>query len=229
MADTGEPPSSDRYAPARARMVALQLEARGIRDRATLDAMGRVPRERFVPPDSAWRAYEDGALPIGGGQTISQPFIVARMTEALDLDRWRAAHPGEPVRVLDVGTGSGYQAAVLAEMGAQVTSIEWDPHLSEAAGRRLAAAGYRVELVTGDGGAGYSPRAPYAGIVLAAAAPAAPPALVDQLADFGALVLPIGPGWHQELTRIRRHGDRVESDDLEPCVFVPLLGQFGYR
>ncbi len=229
MADGEERPPNDPFADARGRMVTLQLLARGIRDGDTLAAMRLVPRERFVPRDQCGRAYEDGALSIGRGQTISQPFIVARMTEALGLTEWRAGRPDQPVRVLDVGTGSGYQAAVLAAMGAAVTSIEWDPNLSAAARTSLADLGFDVELVVGDGGEGYPPRAPYAGIVLAAAAPAAPPPLVEQLADGGNLVLPIGPPWHQQLTVIHRMGARIESRDLEPCVFVPLLGHHGYR
>jgi protein-L-isoaspartate(D-aspartate) O-methyltransferase len=223
------PPSDDPFARERARMVAQQLAARGVRDPATLAAMGRVPREAFVPENLRHRAYEDGALSIGLGQTISQPFIVARMTEALDLSGWRARHPGEAPKVLDVGTGSGYQAAVLAEMGAQVTSIEWNAELSQAAGERLAALGYRVETIVGDGGLGYPPNAPYAGIVLAAAAPSVLPPLTEQLAEDGSLVAPIGRREHQQLTVVRRRGDRFEQIELEPCVFVPLLGRYGYH
>jgi protein-L-isoaspartate(D-aspartate) O-methyltransferase len=210
-------------------MVAQQLAARGVRDPATLAAMGRVPREAFVPASLRHRAYEDGALAIGYGQTISQPFIVARMSEALDLDGWRLRHPDQTPSVLDVGTGSGYQAAVLAEMGARVTSIEWNADLSRVAGERLAALGYRVETVVGDGGLGYAANMPYAGIVLAAAAPAVPPPLSDQLAEDGSLVAPIGRREHQELTVVRRRGNRFEQVTLEPCVFVPLLGRYGYR
>ncbi|MEA2622852.1 MAG: protein-L-isoaspartate(D-aspartate) O-methyltransferase [Chloroflexota bacterium] len=210
-------------------MVVLQLEARGLRDRATLEAMGRVPRERFVPPHLERRAYEDGALAIGGGQTISQPFIVARTTDALRLDDWRRAHPGEPVRVLDVGTGSGYQAAVLADLGADVTSIEYDPDLAADAEKRLRELGYAVEVVRGDGSGGYPPNAPYAGIVVAAAAPRIPPPLLEQLADDGTLVVPVGDRYQQMLTAVRRRGSRFETDELEPAVFVPLLGKHGFR
>jgi protein-L-isoaspartate(D-aspartate) O-methyltransferase len=223
------PPADDPFAEPRARMVAQQIAARGIRDPATLAAMARVPREAFVPESLRHRAYEDGALRIGHGQTISQPFIVARMTEALDLSGWRDRHPGEKPAVLDVGTGSGYQAAVLAEMGAQVTTIEFNPDLSLAAGERLAALGYQVQTVVGDGGLGYPPNAPYAGIVLGAAAPRVPPPLIEQLAADGSLAAPIGRREHQELTVVRRRGDRFEQVELEPCVFVPLLGRYGYR
>jgi protein-L-isoaspartate(D-aspartate) O-methyltransferase len=223
------PPTDDGFAEARARMVAQQIQGRGIRDPATLAAMSRVPREAFLPEDLRRRAYDDGALSIGHGQTISQPFIVARMTEALDLVGWRARHPDDTPRVLDVGTGSGYQAAVLAEMGAQVTSIEWNAELSRAAGEQLAALGYRVETIVGDGGLGYPPNAPYAGIVLAAAAASVPLPLTEQLTGDGTLVAPIGRREHQQLTMVRRRGDRFEQVELEPCVFVPLVGQYGYH
>jgi protein-L-isoaspartate(D-aspartate) O-methyltransferase len=223
------PPPDDPFAEARARMVAEQIAARGVRDPATLAAMGRVPREAFVPEHLRHRAYEDGALSIGHGQTISQPFIVARMTEALDLSGWRTRHPGETPAVLDVGTGSGYQAAILAELGAHVTTIEFNPDLSLEAGERLAALGYRVQTVVGDGGLGYPPNAPYAGIVLAAAAPRVPPPLTEQLAEDGSLAAPIGRREHQQLTVVRRRSDRFEQIELEPCVFVPLLGRYGYH
>jgi protein-L-isoaspartate(D-aspartate) O-methyltransferase len=222
-------PVDDPFAQARARLVAEQILARGIRDPAVLEAMGRVPREAFVPVDLRHRAYEDGALGIGHGQTISQPFIVARMSEALDLTGWHARHPGESPAVLDVGTGSGYQAAILAAMGAEVTSIEWNASLSRAAAERLAGLGYRVETVVGDGGLGYPARAPYAGIVLAAAAPALPPPLAEQVAGDGSVVAPIGRREHQQLTVYRRRAGRLEQVELEPCVVVPLLGRYGYR
>ena len=193
--------------------------------------MGRVPREQFVPRPLVARAYEDGALGIGGGQTISQPYMVARMTEALDLHRWAQAHPGEGApRVLDVGTGSGYQAAVLAEMGCRVTSIERDPDLAAEAQDRLRWLGYEnVRVVVGDGSEGWEGDAPYAGIVVAAAAPEPPEPLVAQLADGGRLVIPVGTREHQELRVVRRVGDRVEEQSLEPCVFVPLIGRYGFR
>jgi protein-L-isoaspartate(D-aspartate) O-methyltransferase len=222
------PPGDDPFAGARARMVVQQLQGRGIRDPATLASMGRVAREAFVPENLRHRAYEDGALGIGHGQTISQPFIVARMTEALDLAGWRARHPAVAPKVLDVGTGSGYQAAVLAEMGAEVTSIEWNAELSRAAGERLAALGYQVETVVGDGGLGYPPNAPYLGVVLAAAAPSVPLPLREQLAESGNLAAPIGRREYQQLTVVRRRGDHFEQVELEPCVFVPLLGRYGY-
>ncbi|MFN8621997.1 MAG: protein-L-isoaspartate(D-aspartate) O-methyltransferase [Chloroflexota bacterium] len=208
-------------------MVREQLEARGIRDAAVLAAMASVPRERFVPPALRRDAYDDGALAIGHGQTISQPWIVARMTEALQLRAWSAAHPGRPPRVLDVGTGSGYQAAVLAAMGASVVSIERDAELSRRAAATLGGLGVRLELVVGDGSLGHPPRAPYAAIVVAAAAPDVPRPLVEQLEDGGRLVLPIGPRSRQELTVVTREGDHVVRRELDPAVFVPLLGRYG--
>jgi protein-L-isoaspartate(D-aspartate) O-methyltransferase len=230
MADGWERPlTDDPFAQERARLVAEQLRARGIRDPAVLAAMAGVPREAFVPANLRHRAFDDGALSIGHGQTISQPFIVARMSEALDLSGWHSRHPDAAPKVLDVGTGSGYQAAILAEMGAEVTSIEWDASLSRAAGERLAALGYEVETLIGDGGLGYPSNAPYAGIVLAAAAPAVPPPLADQLERGGSLVAPIGRREHQQLIVVRRRGDGFEQVELEPCVFVPLLGRYGYH
>lgn len=211
----------------RAAMVRDQLRARGIRDEAVLLAMGQVPRERFVPLAVRDRAYVDAAQSIGHGQTISQPYMVARMTEAIQLDEWRRTHPGEVPRILDVGTGSGYQAAVLAAMGAWVTTIERDEALSAAAVAALTALGITVRAVVGDGSEGHAPDAPYAGIIVAAAAPDIPPPLLDQLADGGRLVIPVGLRDRQELIAVSRDGDRVVRRELEPCAFVPLLGRFG--
>ena len=211
-------------------MVRDQLASRGITQPELLDALRRIPREEFVPLALMDRAYDDGALSIGGGQTISQPYIVARMTQALRLPDWSRANPGVVPRVLDVGTGSGYQAAVLAALGADVLTIERDPELSAAAGERLRRLGFdRVELLVGDGSEGWPDRAPYAGIVVAAAAPEVPEPLVAQLAEGGRLVVPVGSAGHQELTVVRRAGDRLEQEFLEPCVFVPLVGRFGFR
>jgi protein-L-isoaspartate(D-aspartate) O-methyltransferase len=224
---TSEPPHDPDWTSERARMVREQLADRGIRDPLVLWAMGQVPRERFLPLAVRRRAYEDGAQAIGHGQTISQPFIVARMSEALHLPAWQAAHPGAVPHLLDVGTGSGYQAAVLAAMGARVTTIERDPELAERAAGVLVQLGIEVHGVVGDGSEGYPPDAPYAGIVVAAAAPAVPEPLVQQLVPDGRLVLPIGPRDRQELTVVFREGDRVVRRQLEPAVFVPLLGRFG--
>jgi protein-L-isoaspartate(D-aspartate) O-methyltransferase len=209
-------------------MVSRQLEGRGFHDAEVLEAMRSVPRDRFVPMDQQARAYDDNALPIGHGQTISQPYIVARMTEALQLSAWRQAHPSEPMRVLDVGTGSGYQAAVLAQLGAEVISIERDADLAEDARARLAELGYQVNVIVGDGSAGAPDFAPFAGIVVAAAAPDVPAPLVAQLADGARLVVPVGGRWEQQLTLVRREGDRTITEPIEAAVFVPLVGEHGF-
>jgi len=208
-------------------MVRDQLVARGIADLAVLRAMGGIPRERFLPPGEAELAYADGAQAIGHGQTISQPWIVARMTEVLDLPGWRARHPGPPPAVLDVGTGSGYQAAVLAAVGARVTTIERDPALSTRAADVLAGLGFHVRTVVGDGSDGYAPDAPYAGIIVGAAAPAIPPPLIAQLAPGGRIVLPVGPLGLQELVVAWVEDGAVRTATLGGCVFVPLVGRHG--
>ncbi|KQQ18319.1 protein-L-isoaspartate O-methyltransferase [Methylobacterium sp. Leaf123] len=197
-------------------MVETQLVARGIRDAAVLDAMRAVPREAFVPGALAVEAYCDGPLPIGAGQTISQPTIVALMIEALAL------RPGD--RVLEVGAGCGYAAAVLARMGAQIFAIERHAALSEAAGARLAALGLTVPLRIGDGHAGWPEAAPFDAILVSAAGPTIPEALKAQLKPGGRLVIPVGPPGGQRLLRLTRRGpDRFESRDFGPVSFVPLL------
>ena len=190
--------------------------------------MREVPRERFVGQDMSARAFDDGALSILSGQTISQPYMVARMTEALDVPGLRRSAGGLAPVILDVGTGSGYQAAVLTAAGAIVVSIERDAQLAREAGARLEALGYAVEVVLGDGSAGYAPRAPYAGIIVAAAAPQAPSPLTDQLAPGGRLVMPLGPRDQQWLTVIERTEAGLVTRSLEPCVFVPLVGRYGF-
>lgn len=207
---------------------ALQLEARGIRDPEVLAAMRVVPRERFVPPDLERRAYDDRALPIGRGQTISQPYIVARMTAALALGDWRLAHGGARPKVLDVGTGSGYQAAILAVLGAEVVSVELEADLAERARLRLMALGYAVKVVAGDGGMGVSEEAPFAAIVVAAAAPDVPVPLMEQLLPDGRLVIPIGSRLEQVITLVRPTADGFAREPIEPAVFVPLLGKHGF-
>lgn len=205
---------------ARARMVETQLIARGIRDAALLDAMGRVAREAFVPAEFAAEAYADGPLPIGAGQTISQPYIVALMIEALAL------RPGE--RVLEVGAGCGYAAAVLATMGARIFAIERHAALAEAARARLAALGLAVRLRVGDGHAGWPEAAPFDAILVSAAGAAVPEALKRQLAQGGRLVIPVGPPGGQTLLRLTRRGpERFESRDFGPVSFVPLLRGVG--
>ncbi|HEX2345595.1 MAG TPA: protein-L-isoaspartate(D-aspartate) O-methyltransferase [Gaiellaceae bacterium] len=208
-------------AEARARMVERQLRRRGISDERVLDAMGRVPRELFVPEERRLYAYEDGALPIGYGQTISQPFIVATICALLALEGRE--------RVLDVGTGSGYQAAVLAELAAEVVTIEHVPELAERARAALGEAGYdRVEVLVGDGSLGVPERAPFGAIAVAAAAPAVPPTLYSQLEEGGRLVVPRGSRWGQELVLVvRSEAGPVERASV-PCRFVPLIGDEGF-
>jgi len=213
----------------RAWMVDSQLARRGIRDPEVLEAMRQVPRERFVPAEMAGQAYDDNALPIGGGQTISQPYIVARMTDALALPAWRRAHPDRRPRVLDVGTGSGYQAAVLAQLGAEVLSIERDAELAQRAERVLTELGYDVKVVVGDGSNGLPDEAPFAGILVAAAAPEVPQPLVEQLEPDGRLVLPVGSRFEQRIVLVRRIGHDTSVETLEPAVFVPLLGKHGFH
>lgn len=204
---------------ARADMVERQLRGRGIADDRVLAAMGRVPRERFVPESLAHLAYEDGALPIGYRQTISQPFVVATICELLDLD-------GDEC-VLDVGTGSGYQAAVLAELAAKVVTIERIPQLAEAA--RLALEGYsNVEVRVGDGSLGVPDRAPFDAIAVAAAAPDIPPALVSQLVVGGRLVVPRGTRSGQELVLVVRTPKGARAERSIPVRFVPLVGDEGF-
>ena len=208
---------------ARARMVADQLRSRGIHDHRVLAAMEAVPRDAFVQDADRRDAYADKPLPIGAGQTISQPYIVARMTELL------AVRPGD--RVLDVGTGSGYQAAILAELGCRVTSIERDEGLAKDASNRLDRLGFgaSVKVKVGDGSLGDPDGAPWDGIVVAAAAPAVPPTLRAQLADGGRLVIPVGGRHDQHLFVIQRRGDDWIQHDDGACVFVPLIGREGWR
>lgn len=202
-------------------MVEHQLRQRGISDERVLLAMERVPRELFVPEALRQNAYEDGALPIGHGQTISQPFIVATICALLALD----GHE----RVLDVGTGSGYQAAVLAELAREVVTIERIAELAEGARTALANAGYdRVEVRVGDGSLGVPDRAPFAAIAVAAAAPTLPRALYSQLEEGGRLVVPRGSRWGQELVLVVRTPDGPQERTSIPCRFVPLLGEEGF-
>lgn len=209
------------FADLRERMVERQLRQRGIADERVLAAMGRVPREAFVLAGMRQRAYADSALPIGEEQTISQPWIVAAICEALELT-------GDE-RVLEVGTGSGYSASVLSLLAAEVVSVERHESLAERARRTLAALGIgNVEVRVGDGSRGVPERAPFAAIAVHAAAPAPPPALLAQLADGGRLVVPLAAGEAELLTVLRRQGDSLESRTLGPCRFVPLLGEGGY-
>jgi protein-L-isoaspartate(D-aspartate) O-methyltransferase len=202
-------------------MVERQLRGRDIRDERVLEAMARVPRELFVPPPLRPRAYDDAAIPIGAGQTISQPYMVAAICQALELDG------GE--RVLDVGTGSGYQAAVLAELADEVHTIERVPELAERARAALDAAGYdRVVTHVGDGTLGVPEHAPYSAIAVAAAAPRLPEALYEQLGPRGRLVVPVGSRYGQELQVVIRSPEGPAVVRSVPCRFVPLVGAEGF-
>jgi protein-L-isoaspartate(D-aspartate) O-methyltransferase len=206
-------------------MVRRQIEARGLRDPELLRAFRAVPRELFV--ESFW-PYGDQALPIEEGQTISQPYVVAFMTDAARPrrpDGWREA------RALEVGTGSGYQAAILAELGADLTSVERHAELSRRAGEALQRAGYvDVKLVIGDGTRGYPENSPYDSVIVTAAGPTVPLPLLEQMSpEGGRLVMPVGGLDHQWLTLVERNGDEYVSRPLEPVVFVPLLGEHGFQ
>lgn len=198
------------------RMVASQLRARGIRDERVLDAMLRVPRHRFAPERYRDQAYEDHPLPIGEGQTISQPYIVARMLESLALK------PSD--RVLEVGTGSGYLTALLAELAAQVVSVERHASLAGAATELLSRMGYsNVRVIVGDGSHGFAGSAPYDAIIVSAAAPQVPQALLDQLAEGGRMMIPVGASDSQQLQFIRMENGELRVSWHELCRFVPLI------
>jgi protein-L-isoaspartate(D-aspartate) O-methyltransferase len=202
---------------ARKRMVDEQVAGRDVTDEAVLSAMRRVPRHKFVGDGAQRLAYADQPIPIGHGATISQPYVVARMTE---LARVR---PGD--RVLDVGTGSGYQAAVLAEMGAEVYGIEIVPELAERAAAVLAELGYKVDVRAGDGYAGWPERAPFHAIIVAAAAPTLPKPLVEQLAPGGRLVIPMGVGIQELMVIEKDPRGGVRTETIFPVRFVPMTGE----
>ena len=216
-------PRDEASEAARAAMVARQLRSRGIADERVLRAMSTVPRELFVSDAQRSTAYADEALPIPAGQTISQPYMVARMTELVA--------PRAGSRILEIGTGSGYQTAILAILGAAIVSIERQPELAVTARERLARLGLggAVDIRVGDGSVGDPEGAPWDGIVVTAAAPSIPTALREQLSPAGGrLVIPVGDRSRQELMLVVRHGDEWRDRNEGPCVFVPLVGEGGF-
>lgn len=211
---------ADTYGGFRSRLVE-QLRAQGVEDLAILRAFGEIPRHRFVPEALLRQAYEDTSLPIGNGQTISQPSTQARYLEALGL----CGHE----RVLEIGTGSGYQAALLSLLVAEVISVERIARLARSARAALESAGVEgVRVFKGDGSLGWPAEAPYDGILVAAATPGTPQPLVEQLADGGRLVLPLDRGERQQLVRITRRGSGLHEESLGEAQFVPLIGRHGY-
>lgn len=203
-------------------MVKTQLVPRGIKDPRVLDAMRRVPRHLFVDSSAQPDAYEDMALPIGGGQTISQPYMVAKMTELLELK-------GNE-KVLEIGTGSGYQAAVLSELANEVFTIERIASLGEKAIERFRALYYtNVHVKIGDGTLGWPDKSPFDRIVITAASPRIPDPLMQQLSAEGILLAPVGSRYSQELLKIRKTAQGTSEEYHTPCVFVPLVGEYGWR
>lgn len=215
-------PENRDYAALRLEMIEKQLRRRGVTDAAVLAAMAAVPRHEFVPEEHRSSAYEDVPLPIGGGQTISQPYIVAAMTAALHLQS------GD--RVLEIGAGCGYQAAVLSCLAKEVFTIERRPELASSASAKLARLGYaNAHVHCGDGTLGLPEFAPFDAILVAAAAPAVPKPLLAQLAEGGRMILPVGDTEHQELRLIEKRGDAFPTKMLEGCRFVPLVGYHGWQ
>lgn len=201
-------------------MVEFQLKKRGIRDSKTLDAFRTVPREKFVPPDQLKYAYEDGPLPIGHGQTISQPYIAALMTEALCLK-------GNET-ILEIGTGSGYQAAIIAHIGCRVYSVERILSLSQTAKNILKELGYEIETRIGDGTLGWEKYAPYDGIIVTAGGPRIPPSLITQLKDGCRLIMPVGSRYVQDIILVRKEHGKPVQENLGGCQFVSLKGKEGW-
>jgi protein-L-isoaspartate(D-aspartate) O-methyltransferase len=218
---TGGPCKADPYAEARERMLALDIRGRGIRDERVLEAMRRVPRQAFVPSEYADKAYADHPLPIGAGQTISQPYIVALMTELLEVK--------EGDRVLEIGTGSGYQAAILAELTPHVYTIEIIRTLAERAEKTLRRLGYdTVKVKTGDGYLGWPEHAPFDGIIVTCAPDEVPQPLRDQLAEGGRMVIPVGPQWtSQTLYLLRKKNGKLAQTAVIPVRFVPMVREQG--
>jgi protein-L-isoaspartate(D-aspartate) O-methyltransferase len=215
-------PQFDPFASARLNMVETQIRARGIRDPHVLDAMARVPRHEFVPSSRLLEAYEDHPIPIGEGQTISQPLIVAVGLQFLSLEATD--------RVLEIGTGSGYQTALLAELSQHVYSVERHASLAGPARQTLRRLGYRnVTVAVGDGSRGLPDEAPFDAIVVSAAAPHIPIPLFDQLKEAGRMVIPVGPEQAQQLQLVEKKNGAPVITVLEPCRFVPLIGQEAYQ
>lgn len=211
----------DAFAKKRKEMVRRQIKSRGVRDPLVLEAMEAVPRHLFVPDRLIDRAYDDTPLPIGEGQTISQPYIVSWMTELLKLKGSET--------VLEVGTGSGYQAAVLCSIANFVYSIEYIPSLAHEAEERLLSLGFsNFKIVVGDGSRGYAEHAPYKAIIVTAGSPDVPPMLVEQLGEGGRLVVPVGTTHLQELVLVEKKKKDVRTRELGSCVFVPLVGEYGW-
>jgi len=214
------PVSPDIFTNLRQQMVESHLRLRGVTDERVLQAMGRVPRHEFAPERYRDQAYEDHPLPISEGQTISQPYIVALMLEALALS------PED--KVLEVGTGSGYVTALLAELVEQVISIERHPSLGDQARQLLADLGYgNVRVIAGDGSRGVAEFAPYNAIIVSAAAPRLPPELVEQLAEGGRMIVPVGEGDSQQLLLVSRENGQIVTRYRELCRFVPLISDKG--
>jgi protein-L-isoaspartate(D-aspartate) O-methyltransferase len=210
------------YSALRKMMVENQLIARGIKDQRVLQAMLKVPRHLFVREEDIYRAYDDMALPIGDGQTISQPYMVAKMTELLELK-------GEE-KVLEVGTGSGYQAAILAELSREVFTIERIASLAEEAEERLKQLGYdNVYVFVRDGTLGLPEHAPFDRIIITAGAPEVPEPLKQQLADNGIIVAPVGSRYSQQLVKVKKVGEEFQQSYHTLCLFVPLIGEYGWN
>lgn len=220
--ESEERKAADRYQRLRDEMVERQIKARGIADDRVLEAMRRVPRHLFVPKAERSSSYEDMPLPVGEGQTISQPYMVAWMTDLMDLSGAE--------KVLEVGTGTGYQTALLGLLAREVYSIERIGELARTAKERLERLGFEnIQVFTGDGSRGLAEYAPYDAIIVTAGSPRVPAALVEQLADPGRLVIPVGATSMQMLTVVEKEGGEVTTREAGSCVFVPLVGKFGWR
>jgi protein-L-isoaspartate(D-aspartate) O-methyltransferase len=202
-------------------MVKNQIEARGIKERSIIKSFLKVPRHLFIPEEYQQDAYEDQPVPIGFGQTISQPYIVALMTEILDVKKG--------LKVLEVGTGSGYQSAILSEMGCNIYSIERIPEIAERAGNILKKLNYNVSIHVGDGTSGLKEFSPYQRIIVAAGAPSIPENLIEQLEENGKIVIPVGDYFFQELNRGTKKKGKIITESFGGCQFVPLKGKQGWK